>query len=141
MKHRTETTPPRLTADQLRQLIAAEKKGVRPPCFLCGEPVLDQKFLLGEDENDRLIVNSPCLHAMTYGAQLAAQVEAQMRMEAATQATELGEPAAGVREVRIRVQAPTDENAAQWADTIRDLVIAEHGQDMRLDVTVGRVVR
>ncbi|WP_069766008.1 hypothetical protein [Streptomyces sp. LUP47B] len=89
MKHRTETTPPRLTADQLRQLIAAEKAGVRPPCFLCGEPVLDQKFLLGtEDENDRLLVNSPCLHAMAYGAELAVQVEAQMRMEAATEATE-----------------------------------------------------
>ena len=50
---------------------------------------MDQKFLLGaENENDRLIVNSPCLHAMTYGAQLAVQVEAQMRMEAATEATE-----------------------------------------------------
>lgn len=42
----------------------------------------------------------------------------------------------GVREVRIVVQAPTDENAASWAETIRDLVLAEHGQDMRLDVTI-----
>lgn len=43
----------------------------------------------------------------------------------------------GVREVRIVVQAPTDENAAHWAETIRDLVVAEHGQDMRLDVTIS----
>jgi hypothetical protein len=44
----------------------------------------------------------------------------------------------GVRDVRIVVQAPTDENAVQWAETIRDLVVAEHGQDMRLDVTISR---
>jgi hypothetical protein len=42
----------------------------------------------------------------------------------------------GVRQVRILVQAPTDENAAQWAQTIRDLVVAEHGQDMRLTITI-----
>lgn len=41
-----------------------------------------------------------------------------------------------VREVRIVVQAPTDENAAHWAETIRDLVVAEYGQEMRLDVTI-----
>jgi hypothetical protein len=48
-----------------------------------------------------------------------------------------GLAAPGVRVVRIVVQAPTDENAAQWAETIRDLVVAEHGQDMRLDVTIS----
>lgn len=50
-----------------------------------------------------------------------------------------GEPsvqAPGVREVRIVIQAPTDENAASWAATIRDLVVAEYGQEMRLDVTI-----
>jgi len=44
----------------------------------------------------------------------------------------------GVREVRIRVQAPTDENAGQWAQSIRDLVMAEHGQDMDLTITIRR---
>lgn len=43
----------------------------------------------------------------------------------------------GVREVRILVHAPTDENAGQWAQTIRDLVVAEHGQDMHLDVSIS----
>lgn len=41
-----------------------------------------------------------------------------------------------VREVRIRVQAPSAENAAQWAQTIRDLVVAEYGDSMRLEVTI-----
>ncbi|MGA5670028.1 hypothetical protein ACPCTG_31675 [Streptomyces pseudogriseolus] len=41
-----------------------------------------------------------------------------------------------VREVRIVVEAPTEENADQWAATIRDLVLAEHGEDMRLNVTI-----
>lgn len=44
---------------------------------------------------------------------------------------------AGVREVRIRVSAPTGENAGQWAQTIADLVVAEHGQEMRLDITIS----
>lgn len=43
----------------------------------------------------------------------------------------------GVREVRIRVSAPTAENAAQWAQTIADLVVAEYGQEMRLDITIS----
>jgi hypothetical protein len=40
------------------------------------------------------------------------------------------------REVRIMVHAPTGENAGQWAETIRDLVLAEHGQEMRLEVAI-----
>lgn len=43
----------------------------------------------------------------------------------------------GQRVVRIRVSAPTEENAEQWAQTIADLVTAEHGQDMRLDITIS----
>lgn len=41
------------------------------------------------------------------------------------------------REVRIRVSAPTEENAGQWAQTIADLVVAEYGQEMRLDITIS----
>jgi hypothetical protein len=44
---------------------------------------------------------------------------------------------AGAREVRIVVHGPTDENAGQWAQTIRDLVVAEYGREMRLDVTIS----
>lgn len=52
-----------------------------------------------------------------------------------------GAVSAGVREVRIVVQAPTDENAGQWAETIRDLVVSEYGESMRLDVTICPEVR
>lgn len=47
-----------------------------------------------------------------------------------------GQRTPGVREVRIRVQAPSGENAGQWAETIRDLVLAEYGDSMRLEVTI-----
>jgi len=93
VKHRTERPPqpPRLTAAQLRQQLAAEEAGVKPDCFLCGEPVLDQTFkpsyAAGADADDRTLINSPCGHAMTYGVRLAEQVKGQMRLEAATQAT------------------------------------------------------
>jgi hypothetical protein len=45
-------------------------------------------------------------------------------------------PAPGQATVTIRIHAPSDENADQWATTIRDLVTAEHGQDMRLDIRI-----
>jgi hypothetical protein len=51
----------------------------------------------------------------------------------ATRATDGGK---GVREVRIVVHAPSGENAGQWAETIRDLVVAEYGDSMRLEVTI-----
>ena len=92
MKHRTERPPqlPRLTAAQLRQQLAAEEAGVKPDCFLCGQPVGDQTFkpsyAAGADADDRTLINSPCGHAMTYGLSLAEQVKGQMRMEAAAQA-------------------------------------------------------
>lgn len=41
-----------------------------------------------------------------------------------------------MREVRVVVQAPSEENADQWAETIRDLVLAEYGDSMRLEVTI-----
>jgi len=98
VNHRTERPPqlPRLTADQLRQQLAAEETGTRPDCFLCGQPVLDQTFKPGyadgAGKNDRTLINSPCGHAMTYGLGLAGQVKGQMRMEAATEATEPAPP-------------------------------------------------
>lgn len=56
-------------------------------------------------------------------------------IEAMDRARAAGLPT-GAREVRIHVQAPSDENAGQWAETIRDLVLAEYGDSMRLEVTI-----
>lgn len=39
--------------------------------------------------------------------------------------------------VSIIITAPTQENADQWANTIYDLVHAEHGDHMRLDVSIN----
>jgi hypothetical protein len=39
--------------------------------------------------------------------------------------------------VSIIITAPTAENADAWADTIADLVQAEHGDQMRLDISVN----
>ncbi|MFV8127503.1 hypothetical protein [Streptomyces syringium] len=38
----------------------------------------------------------------------------------------------------ITVSAPNQENAAQWAESIRDLVLAEFGDTMSLDITLGQ---
>jgi hypothetical protein len=43
-------------------------------------------------------------------------------------------------ELVIRITAPTAENGAHWATTIRDLVVAEHGDSMRLAFDGPRVV-
>lgn len=37
----------------------------------------------------------------------------------------------------VIITAPTAENAGQWVETIHDLVHAEHGDHMRLDVSVN----
>jgi hypothetical protein len=39
--------------------------------------------------------------------------------------------------VSIIITAPTQENADAWADTIYDLVHAQHGDHMQLDVSVN----
>jgi hypothetical protein len=59
------------------------------------------------------------------------------QLEAAMDQAKVAGLPPGAREVRIVVHAPTDENAGQWAQTIRDLVVAEYGQEMRLDVTIS----
>lgn len=40
----------------------------------------------------------------------------------------------GTATLAITVTAPTAENANAWADTLADLVQAEHGDHMRLDI-------
>lgn len=83
---------PTLTNTQLRQLIAAETEGVRPPCFDCGQLVADQTFTLGPgDEDQRMVVNAPCGHRFTYSVRVAEQIRSRLREEAATEATEPGE--------------------------------------------------
>lgn len=37
----------------------------------------------------------------------------------------------------IILTAPTAENATQWAETIHDLIHAEHGDHMRIDISVN----
>jgi hypothetical protein len=94
MKNRPEAAPPRLTADQIRQLLAAEKTGQNPDCFSCGTPVTAVKATVhyGKEEEIRVATVWPCGHGWSYNVRVAEKVEAQMRMEAATQATEPGTP-------------------------------------------------
>ncbi|MFD5491564.1 hypothetical protein ACFWH4_01150 [Streptomyces sp. NPDC127091] len=56
----------------------------------------------------------------------------RQRVRAATQAGE------AVCTVTVTVHAPTEENAASWAQTISDLVSAEYGQEMRLNIQIDR---
>lgn len=39
--------------------------------------------------------------------------------------------------VAITINAPTQENADTWAETIHDLIHAEHGDHMRLNITIN----
>jgi hypothetical protein len=43
-------------------------------------------------------------------------------------------------ELRIRITAPTEGDGYHWGITIRDLVLAEHGEHMRLDIPEPRLV-
>lgn len=43
----------------------------------------------------------------------------------------------GTAVLTVAVTAPTQENAGQWATTLRDLITAEHGDEMRLDMTIS----
>ncbi|WP_042174655.1 hypothetical protein [Streptomyces sp. NBRC 110035] len=56
----------------------------------------------------------------------------KVRRRTATEAT------GAVCTVTVTVHAPTEENAAAWAQTISDLVSAEHGQEMRLNIQIDR---
>lgn len=43
----------------------------------------------------------------------------------------------GSATLTVVVTAPTQENADHWAATLRDLIAAEHGEEMRLHMTIG----
>lgn len=90
MKHRTQPAAPHLTVDQIRQLLAAEQTDQNPDCFTCGAPVTVLKATVhyGMEEETRVVTVYPCEHRWLYNVRVAEQVEAQMRAEAATEATE-----------------------------------------------------
>jgi hypothetical protein len=120
---------PHLTREQLRDLIIAERAGVKPDCVLCGQPVLEQTFTLGPgDEAQRMLINSPCGHAMTYGRQLAEQISASLPAEPATEATEPN---------TCQEDASTSPPAATTAGGVPDLVERLtrelHRRSLRLD--------
>jgi len=43
--------------------------------------------------------------------------------------------------VTVQVHAPTEENASRWAETLRDHLAAEYGEEMHLDIAIGRPVK
>lgn len=43
----------------------------------------------------------------------------------------------GTAVLTVAVTAPTQENAEQWATTLRDLIAAEHGGEMRLHMAIS----
>jgi hypothetical protein len=109
-----------------------------------------------ERDRDRLLTESPWLRASDEDRQTAEATIARIRQladrwenaltpdrryaEALRAAldgpADTSTPAPGHATVTIRIHAPSDDNAGQWAETIRDLVTAEHGQDMRLDIRI-----
>lgn len=52
-------------------------------------------------------------------------------------AGQAGDGTRGAAVLTVVVTAPTQENANHWAATLRDLITAEHGDDMRLDMTIN----
>lgn len=101
---------PRLTGAQILQLIQANNRGENPPCFVCGEVVADQTFTLGTgSEEERVVVNAPCGHRMTYNANVARQKAAEARQitvqAAATEATESAAEDSELESLRREVAA------------------------------------
>jgi hypothetical protein len=82
-------SPPRMTDEQIRQLLAAEQGGAKPDCFLCGMPVtvLRATLEIGKEEETRVVTMYPCEHRWSYNVRVAEQIDGQMRAAAATEAT------------------------------------------------------
>lgn len=118
-------TLPSLTDDQVLQLALAERRGQQPPpCFVCGQTVLDPTLTLGPGgEEKRMLVVAPCGHRMTYNANTAKRkyseadqliAAEQAGHGAATEATELH---------RLRAQVAA---ARKYAAEMRDFC-SPHG--------------
>ncbi|MCI3279154.1 hypothetical protein [Streptomyces cylindrosporus] len=87
---------PRLTSTQLAQFLAAEERAtqdpdtVRPDCTVCGAPVTGWVVGLGmEHEDERVVTVQPCRHQATYSVKVAEVVAANVRAQAAAEATDL----------------------------------------------------
>lgn len=107
MKKRTSPPPPlpRLTNDQLAQLLAAEERakqdpGIdRPGCFICQSVVVGWAADVGDEhEDERVVTVQPCGHQATYSVKVAEVLAGQAR--AATEATELDKTRRYLRPVR-----------------------------------------
>jgi len=97
MTHQDLTEFPRMTAAQIREVLAAVEQRKHsnapyPDCFVCGAPVADHltgPWVGGEGEALRTV--RPCGHRMTYNTETVEQIKREMTAEAATEATEPAE--------------------------------------------------
>lgn len=118
----------RQTAEVHRQTTAAE-----PPARHTADSITD-------DELDALYAELARLRGAGEG--MAVRLPDGLNPDRATDespgpenATQAGTRGSAV--LTVTVTAPTQENAGQWAATIRDLIAAEHGDEMRLDMTIS----
>ncbi|MCU1612607.1 MAG: hypothetical protein JWO98_147 [Frankiales bacterium] len=136
--------------------VAAAMTGVTPggnaeDCPRCTDPNPDYPFLCpGHPATDNSSDPAACGDTAWHPAHRYMQwgqvhqcpgAEAQACSEDTTRhvgTSTIGEPATpGRATITIAVTAPNQDNANRWAGTIRDLVTAEHGHHMRLDITIS----
>lgn len=78
----TDSTLPRLSRAQLRQVLEAQVRGEHPPCFVCGGRVTAQHATLGTVyEEQRVLTSQPCGHQVTYNVNVAGQAQAELEDE------------------------------------------------------------
>ena len=96
MTNQPDLTPfPRLTNDQLLQLLTAVEREKQDPdtawpdCFICHAVVLGWTATLGTaSEDERVVTVQPCGHRMTYSVTVGEMLAGRAREAAATEATE-----------------------------------------------------
>lgn len=86
---------PRLTSDQLLQLLTAVEREKQDPdttwpdCFICHSVVLGWTATLGTgSEDERVVTVQPCGHQFTYSMRVAEMLAARAEAAAATEATQ-----------------------------------------------------
>lgn len=111
-KHQPPALLPRLTNDQLLQLLEAEEHAkhdpdgaaVLPDCFACGQPVTAMAARLGDvHEDERVVTVRPCGHRATYSVRVGETLAARVRARAAAEATELDKTRRYLRPVRATI--------------------------------------
>ncbi|MCX4885924.1 hypothetical protein [Streptomyces sp. NBC_00847] len=82
-----QTGPPRLTRDQLSELLLADEQQRRAPdtavplpdCFLCGRPATGMSSTLGcRDVDERVVTLRPCGHRLAFNVGVAERMQAKM---------------------------------------------------------------